>query len=134
MWAYSTKGGAHLKEHNEMFRVLANAKITCLPLGHAVQLRIQIPDQMADENVGAEITEFFNIVDPVVEQVRSKIVVSVKESKKKEKVEKTEAPAPAPVEAVAPIEAPEVEIPAEIAEPVQEEKSSKKAKSKSKAK
>lgn len=131
-WLYSTKGGVHLMEYNDLFRALATDQIKCEPCGKAVKLRIQVLDSDTDEVMAQKITDFMNAIEPTVTEVRSKVVVHV--SPKKTSKAKAEVAAPAEPTPVEPVTAvvPEIpSIPEEITEPAP---AAPKSKAKSKAK
>jgi hypothetical protein len=98
MWMYGSKKSAGLAQFNDQVRPLAVGAIKCESLGHALKLRLQLPDAATDAETEAVILGFMEAVEPTLQAIREKIVVVV--SKKE-----TKAAAPvAPVVPVAPVE------------------------------
>lgn len=105
-WLYSAKGGAHLAEHKDAFKILTeqNAELyTIEPLGHAIKIRTKIPDAMTDEEMANQIKAFSEGIEPIAQEVRAKIVIVSKKDTKKEvkpqesaETQATEASAEAP--------------------------------------
>jgi hypothetical protein len=107
MWMYSTKGGAHLADYNDLIRPLATGAIKAESLGKALKLRIQLADTMTDEEVEVAIKGMMDAVEPTLQAIREKIVIAVskKETKKTAKAAAPadETPAPqVPADATAP--------------------------------
>lgn len=97
MWMYSTKGGAQLAEFNDLIRPLAIGSVKVESLGHALKLRLQLPDAMKDEDVESAIKEMMDRIEPTLQEIRGKIKIVVSEKKtvvKKEETKKIETPIP----------------------------------------
>lgn len=121
MWLYSSKGGSHLAEYNGKFRALATEQIKCEPCGHAVKLRIQLPDTLTNAEVNTQMHAFFAAVDPTVAEVRGLVPVQAVTEKTTKK-------------AVVPVVSNEVATTDVSGNNVVSEQPAQKSKSKSKAK
>ena len=105
LWMYSTKKGAHLVEFNDQVATLADESVKCEALGLAKKLRLQLADTLSDDAVEAAIEKFMSRIEPVLNEIRSKITIEVSKKETKKAKEVT-APAETPVTDATTAEAP----------------------------